>query len=254
MEDKFIIPGIWHTVAPINYGYQECLPGHSCGPAVREHYLLHYVFSGNGFFERDGATYTVGPGDLFVIPPGKITTYYASTEDPWRYGWIGFSTSKEFEFLSTAVIRQPQVTHYFQNIRDCCDQEDADAEIFALTFQLLRFLSQKSKRNNPSAPDYAVRAKTYLDNAYMQKVNIAQIAKSLHIDRRYLTSIFRKTYGCPPQEYLSRLRLERAKEFLVSGYSVTNVASMTGFSDLCNFSRQFKAYYGYPPSVLCRWQ
>ena len=252
MEDQFIIPGIWHTVAPINYGYQECSPGHSCGPAVREYYLLHYIFSGNGYFERDGITYSLTPGDLFVIPPGQITTYYASRRDPWRYGWIGFTVSEEFEFLSTPVIRQPQVKHIFQNIRDCCDQEDADAEIFALTFQLLRFLSRKSKRSNPSASDYAVKTKTHLDNTYMQKVNIAQIAKSLHIDRRYLTSIFRKTYGCSPQKYLSRLRLERAREFLLSGHSVTNVASMTGFSDLCNFSRQFKTYYGYPPSAIYR--
>lgn len=252
MEDQFIIPGIWHTVAPINYGYQECSPGHSCGPAVREYYLLHYIFSGNGYFERDGITYSLTPGDLFVIPPGQITTYYASRRDPWRYGWIGFTVSEEFEFLSTPVIRQPQVKHIFQNIRDCCDQEDADAEIFALTFQLLRFLSRKSKRSNPSASDYAVRTKTHLDNTYMQKVNIAQIAKSLHIDRRYLTSIFRKAYGCSPQKYLSRLRLERAREFLLSGHSVTNVASMTGFSDLCNFSRQFKTYYGYPPSAIYR--
>ncbi len=252
MEDKFIIPGIWHTVAPINYGYQECSPGHSCGPAVREYYLLHYVFSGNGYFERDGITYSLTPGDLFVIPPGQITTYYASRRDPWRYGWIGFTAAEEFDFLSTPVIRQPQVLRVFQCIRDCCDRDGSAPEIFALTFQLLCILSQKSKRNNLSVSDYAVNAKTHLDNTYMQKVNIAQIAKSLHIDRRYLTSVFRKSYGCSPQEYLSRLRLERARVFLLSGHSVTNVASMTGFSDLCNFSRQFKAYYGYPPSALRR--
>ena len=250
MEDKFIIPGIWHTVAPINYGYQECSPGHSCGPAVREYYLLHYIFSGNGYFERDGITYSLTPGDLFVIPPGQITTYYASKQNPWRYGWIGFTASEEFEFLSTPVIHQPQVLRVFQCVRDCCDRDGSVPEIFALTFQLLSILAQKSKRSTPSASDYSVRTKTYLDNTYMQKVNIAQIAKSLHIDMRYLTSVFRKTYGCSPQKYLSRLRLERAREFLLSGHSVTNVASMTGFSDLCNFSRQFKTYYGYPPSAI----
>ncbi len=252
MKEKFIIPGIWHTVAPIHYGYEECLPGHSCGPAVRDHYLLHYVFSGSGYFERDGITYSLEAGDLFVIAPGQITTYYASRQEPWRYGWIGFTASEEFDFLSTPVIRQPQILRVFQRIRDCCDQDGSDPEIFALTFQLLCILSQKSKRNNLSVSDYAIKAKTHLDNTYMQKVNIAQIAESLHIDRRYLTAVFRKTYGCAPQEYLTRLRLERARDFLQAGYSVTNVASMTGFSDLCNFSRYFKAYYGDPPSALHR--
>lgn len=251
MKDNFIIPGIWHTVSPINYGYQECLPGHSCGPAVREYYLLHYIFSGNGYFERDGMTHSLSSGDMFVISPGQITTYYADSQNPWRYGWIGFTASEEFDFLSTPVMRQSQVLRIFQSIRDCCDREDSDAEVFALTFQLLYILSQSSTRSRP-APDYAVKTKAYLDNAYMHKVSIAQIAKSLHIDRRYLTAIFRKTYACSPQEYLSRLRLEKARGFLLSGHSVTHVAALSGFSDLSNFSRQFKAYFGYPPSALQR--
>lgn len=252
MRDHFIIPGIWHTVAPVNYGYQECLPGHSHGPAVREYYLLHYVFSGNGYFEREGVTYPLTQGDIFVIPPGQITTYYASDRDPWRYAWIGFTASGEFDFLSTPVIRQSQALGVFQRIRDRCEQDGLDPEIFGLTFQLLCILSRDSKDGNLSVSDYAVKAKTCLDNTYMQKVSIAQIAKSLHIDRRYLTALFSKTYGCSPQEYLTRFRLEKARDFLLLGHSVTSVASLTGFSDLCNFSRKFKAYYGYPPSSLRR--
>ena len=186
-----------------------------------------------------------------MISPGQITTYYADRQNPWRYGWIGFTASEEFDFLSTPVIRQPQVLRIFQSIRDCCDREDSDAEVFVLTFQMLYILSQSSTRSRP-APDYAVKTKAYLDNAYMHKVSIAQIARSLHIDRRYLTAIFRKTYACSPQEYLSRLRLEKARGFLLSGHSVTNVAALSGFSDLSNFSRQFKAYFGYPPSALHR--
>lgn len=250
MKDRFIIPGRWHTVAPINYGYQECPPGHTFGPAIREYYLLHYIFSGNGYFVRDGVTYTLAAGDIFVIRPGEMTTYYASCSNPWKYCWLGFTTLEAFDFLSAPVIRQSQALHVFQNIRDCCDKDNRDGEIFALTFQLLCFLSQKSEPNNQFASDYALYAKTHLDNTYMQKVSIAQIANMLHIDRRYLSAVFRKTYGCSPQEYLSKLRLERAKAFLQAGYSVTSTATMTGFSDLCNFSRQFKAYYGYSPSSL----
>lgn len=252
MTDRFIIPGQWHTVAPINYGYQECPSGHRFGPAVRTHYLLHFVFSGCGFLEKDGAVHSLAPGDIFVIHPGEITTYYASRQDPWRYGWIGFTSSAELDFLSTPVLRQPPVRHIFRRLRDCCDKDCPDADVFALTFELLSILSQSNRRSNLSASDYALYAKTHLDNTYMQKVNIAQIANTLHIDRRYLTAVFRKAYGVAPQAYLTQLRLERAKDFLKSGYSVTSAASMSGFSDLCNFSRQFKAHFGYPPSAFQR--
>ena len=45
-----------------------------------------------------------------------------------------------------------------------------------------------------------------------------------------------------------QLRLDRAKEFLNQGYGVTEAASMAGFSDLSNFSRQYKACFGITPS------
>lgn len=252
MADRFIIPGQWHTVAPINYGYEECPAGHRFGPAVRPYYLLHFVFSGYGYLEKNGVTHSLAPGDIFVILPGELTTYYASRQDPWQYGWIGFTSSAEFDFLSTPVIRQPPVRHIFHRIRDCCEKDCQEADIFALNFELLSILAQRGGRSSWVTADYALYAKIHMDNTYMQKVNIAQIANTLHIDRRYLTAVFRKAYGVAPQEYLTRLRLERAKEFLKSGYNVTSAASMSGFSDLCNFSRQFKKHFGEPPSLFQR--
>ena len=252
MSERFIIPGQWHTVIPIHYGYEECLPGHTFGPAVRENYLLHFIFSGSGCFERNGITYSLSAGDIFVIPPGEVTTYSASAIEPWQYGWIGFTAGEELDFLSAPVIRKSRVLPVFQRIRALCEKDGVDAEIFSLTFELLHILSQESKRSNLTAPDYAIYTKTQLDNTYMQKVNIEKIANTLHIDRRHLTSVFRKTYGVSPQEYLMRLRLERAKEFIQLGHTVSNAATMSGFSDLCNFSRMFKTHYGHNPSSLRR--
>ena len=91
-------------------------------------------------------------------------------------------------------------------------------------------------------------AKTYLETAYMRQVSIQEIADTLHIDRRYLTILFRETYGKPPQAYLMQLRLEQARNFLNQGFGVAEAASMSGFSDLSNFSRQYKRTFGICPS------
>ena len=91
-------------------------------------------------------------------------------------------------------------------------------------------------------------AKAYLETSYMQPVSIQKLADTLHIDRRYLTVLFREAYGEPPQAYLMRLRLEQAREFLGQGYGVTEAAALAGFSDLSNFSRQYKRQFGASPS------
>ena len=63
-------------------------------------------------------------------------------------------------------------------------------------------------------------------------------------------SLFRAAYGVPPKEYLTHLRLHKSMEFLSAGHSVSDSASMAGFPDLPNFSRQFKRSFGCNPSQI----
>ena len=45
-----------------------------------------------------------------------------------------------------------------------------------------------------------------------------------------------------------QLRLEQARDFLNQGYGVTEAAALAGFTDLSNFSRQYKRCFGISPS------
>ena len=64
------------NIKPVIAGFEDCSPGHFFGPAVRNHWLIHYVTSGIGYFEIEGKQYTVPSGSMFVIPP-YIETFYA---------------------------------------------------------------------------------------------------------------------------------------------------------------------------------
>ena len=64
---------------PVQFGYEDCRPGHAVGPGIRTHWLLHYVVWGKGIFCRDGVTHEVRPGDIFVIPPYEETYYEGVT-------------------------------------------------------------------------------------------------------------------------------------------------------------------------------
>ena len=57
------------------FGHEQCEPGHSFGPATRNHYLFHYVLSGTGTLMADNAkgitqTYNIKSGQGFLIFPG----------------------------------------------------------------------------------------------------------------------------------------------------------------------------------------
>lgn len=243
-----VAPGWWHGLAPLNFGWEACAPGHQFGPAVRHYHLLHYVLEGEGTFLKGGATYRVETGDLFVIRPEEVTTYRASTARPWQYVWLGFQAGETPPFLQAPVIRQPPVRKLFESLREQCRYEHQDGRVFALLYDVLWRLSQDAPPPASRQEPYAAYAKAYLETSYMQPVSIQKLADTLHIDRRYLTVLFREAYGEPPQAYLMRLRLEQAREFLGQGYGVTEAATLAGFSDLSNFSRQYKRQFGASPS------
>ncbi|MBQ8753066.1 MAG: AraC family ligand binding domain-containing protein, partial [Clostridia bacterium] len=71
-------------------GSQQCVPGQSWGPAVRDHYLLHYVSAGRGVYICGGREYPIAAGEAFVIYPGELVTYWPDDRDPWDYHWVGF--------------------------------------------------------------------------------------------------------------------------------------------------------------------
>ena len=83
-------------------GRQNCAPGDSVGPAVREHYLLHFCLSGRGVYQAQGRSYAIGPGEGFLILPDEVTSYQADQSEPWTHIWVGFHGSRESICTSAA--------------------------------------------------------------------------------------------------------------------------------------------------------
>ena len=89
------------------YGWERCAPLHSYGPAKRNHYLFHYIFSGKGYLssnDSSGTThlYRMEACQGFLICPEQINTYYADENLPWEYAWVEFDGVKAMEFMKMA--------------------------------------------------------------------------------------------------------------------------------------------------------
>ncbi|WP_414717564.1 helix-turn-helix domain-containing protein [Steroidobacter sp.] len=74
----------------------------------------------------------------------------------------------------------------------------------------------------------------------------------VNLSRFHFCRVFRLTVGASPWEYLSLLRLRRAKVLLQeSSRSVTEIAHICGFSDQSHFTRVFRRRIGTSPG---RWR
>lgn len=86
------------------------------------------------------------------------------------------------------------------------------------------------------------------ENYASENLTIARLSRMCGITPEYFRRIFASVYGISPKRYIENLKLTRAKELLQSGmYSVTEAATLSGYTDMSHFSRCFKKYTGVAP-------
>lgn len=116
-----------------------------------------------------------------------------------------------------------------------------------------RLLAALTQRAEPAAHrTYApVRhAVAYLEQHYRHQFSRRQVAQAAGISGDHLSRLFHKELGLTLWEYLTRLRVQRAKEQLRhSGDSMQAVARAVGFRDRAYFSRVFRKVTGVAPHV-----
>ncbi len=245
----------FHDLNPLVCGWEDCSPGHGWGPAARDYYLVHYIQSGRGVFERKGIQAHLSSGSIFLIRPEELTFYQADSDDPWHYVWIGFSGARCAELLANtaladdrATLAEPRLGRLFADIRTETElQSSVELYLCARLYEFFALL-QRPRDNQPVKNEYVRRAADYIKANYAQPVSIESMARLIGIDRRYLCRIFAAETGQTPRDYLIQYRLERAAYYLTErGYAVQDAARSVGYEDVFNFSKAFKRHFGLAP-------
>ena len=95
--------------------------------------------------------------------------------------------------------------------------------------------------------------KDYIEKCYDKNITLEEIAAQLHVNRNYLSQLFKKVTGEPFVMYINKHRIQKAKELMMSGnYMVYEVSEMVGFQNSTYFSQVFKSITGYSPSEYNR--
>lgn len=88
----------------------------------------------------------------------------------------------------------------------------------------------------------------YLVENYADKIDIPSLAKRVSLSVKQFERIFKKEYGESPLRYIQRIRLDAARQLLVSTrLPIERIGRDTGFYDNSHFSRQFRKYTGFSP-------
>lgn len=254
------------------YGYETCSPSHHFGPAVRDHFLLHFVKDGRGVFSTENRSYPLTGGTGFLIFPESVTAYRADKQKPWSYHWIGFMGVGALQILSALGLSKAspvfsfpsaeRIGEIFETIEKTRDRRGVPAQLslvsalYALLSEIRPFdpEARSDYRLFNTGKDYVEFAVLHIRQCYASHITVGGIAEQLGLERTYFSSVFKRHTGYTPKEYLTSLRVDKAKELLLGGrLSVSDVARTVGYEDPLLFSRIFRSAVGCSPrDYRCR--
>ncbi|MFC4812470.1 helix-turn-helix domain-containing protein [Paenibacillus sp. GCM10023250] len=118
-----------------------------------------------------------------------------------------------------------------------------------------QLLGRLQEEGGASAKDpqlaLADEAAAYLRRCYREPVSYKTLAEQLHFHPNYIAVCMKKAFGCTPLDYLTRYRIEQAKQLLIhTGEPIGKIAEDTGFVTFSYFVRCFGKHTGTRPKAF----
>lgn len=101
--------------------------------------------------------------------------------------------------------------------------------------------------SNEAQINTVIEIKNYIETNYAADLNLDFLSHIQYVSKYHLLRLFKKYYGLTPRQYLIDKRIEKSKEHLRNGISVTETCFAVGFESLGSFSTLFKTRTGKSP-------
>ncbi|WP_336518268.1 AraC family transcriptional regulator [Pollutibacter soli] len=95
--------------------------------------------------------------------------------------------------------------------------------------------------------DAVIKTRNYINSNIDKEVNLVLLSNIGFASKFHLLRLFKRYYGQTPQKYLTERRIEKSKEHLKNGMSVTETCFSVGFESPESFSTLFRSRVGQSP-------
>jgi AraC-like DNA-binding protein len=229
-----------------------------------EHFVVVVVYEGafDGWYR--GAVRTLVPGSLKLKEPGEVHRDLR-VHAPFTIQGAGFApdlvaaAAFAMGVRGATRFRAPgfppgeRATELAFAMHDALVRDDAtEIERATRVAETLSEIVCASPPSGERAPRAVRRARAFLHDALAHKVTLDELAEHAGLDKFHLVRAFRAEVGLPPYEYLTYLRVARARELLRGGVLVAEAALAVGFYDESQLHRHFRRIVGVPPGVYAR--
>ena len=245
-------------------GSLKALRGHTSRREGLRSFLCFVVESGAGELQFAGKRYPLETGDVVFLDCRKPYAH-ATYKQLWSLRWCHFSGEaipaiyEKYLSRGGQPVFHPEDAAPFSQILkalyDTASSEDyiRDMRIHSQLSVLLERIMSYSWNPDSAAEHPASRVdirqiKAFLDEHCMEKLSLADLARTFYVDKSYLCRIFKDNYGTTVNHYLLSRKITEAKRLLrFSDKSVEEIGLLVGIGEGAYFSRVFKKVEGVSP-------
>lgn len=94
------------------------------------------------------------------------------------------------------------------------------------------------------------KAKRFIDNFYYKSIDLDTIAEEAHFSKFHFIRLFKRAYGNTPHQYLTSIRIQKARLLLQSPAKISSICFLVGFDSISSFTGLFKKITGVTPSAF----
>jgi AraC-like DNA-binding protein len=238
-------------------------------PVTTAHYRLFVAVAGRAAFRVGEQPYRLEAGAVLLVPPRALLEARQDPDQPLDAFVIDFEARLYGlidvpAFCGLPVWLMPSLARR-QKIAD-----SAFAIVRHLTYlipgyqlavhthcvRLLDLLWKETLAQTPDTPGDTPAAELLrlrpalhiIETRYAERLTLAELASTVHLNPAYFATVFRQLAGMPPHQYLARYRVQRARDLLLlSKHSLDEIASLTGFYDAAHLIRVFQRVEGISP-------
>ena len=166
-------------------------------------------------------------------------------------------TERDFKMIADMVAADRNAEWEKKTRKAYFDTPVVNAERFEAIIQLLKvfaqyladYASRQALARTEEEPAAVASAKQFVQNHVVEPFTLAEVVRHVNVSRFYFCKLFKKATGMTLTEYVSRVRVEKAKTLLVDrSLRISEIVYSAGFGSIPQFNSVFKRIVGMAPT------
>lgn len=262
IDCKRIIPRI-SVKEILVYYYQVKNTNYVFPGEVHQYWELTFIDSGHLISEVEGKEYHLNQYDCMLYSPGQYHSQKTDDENACSYLTVIFEISDfPANLLNNRVFHASRgIVYTLQEFINTAEKEESLYKDLCICYlnetiiQLLQLQSTKAIKPAYSPVQQKIENELlneiiiYINDNIYSPITVEQLCHEFSTSRSSLQQLFNKNLNIAPKQYISQLKLKKAKYLIKENkYTISEISDKLGFTSIHYFSRKFKQEFNIAPS------